>query len=54
MDMKQAFSRRQRATLTFGPPLQFSRSRESNGGIEAVTKHIENAVSALRDISHKP
>ncbi len=52
-EMKEAFARRQRATLAFGPPLRFSRNREVNGGIENVTKQIQNAVAALRPSNRK-
>jgi 1-acyl-sn-glycerol-3-phosphate acyltransferase len=52
-NMKHAFARPQRATLTFGAPMRFSRAQAAKSGADVITKTIENAVRALRDQTHK-
>jgi 1-acyl-sn-glycerol-3-phosphate acyltransferase len=42
-----AFLERQRATLRFGPPVEFDRSSGSRPVLEAATAQIEAAVAAL-------
>lgn len=50
-NMKQAFANRQHATLTFGPTMRFSRDRAASGGVEEITKQLENAIRALQNQS---
>ncbi len=47
-EMAASFFLPQRATIAFGPPLRFQRSSPAHGGVEAVTRAIENSVRLLQ------
>jgi 1-acyl-sn-glycerol-3-phosphate acyltransferase len=51
LNMWQAFARRQRATLRFGPPMRFPRS---HGQMERVAQEIQHTVAVLQSQSCKP
>jgi hypothetical protein len=46
--MLPAFVRRNRASITFGPEVQFDRSSNSREALEAATEKIKAAVEAMR------
>jgi 1-acyl-sn-glycerol-3-phosphate acyltransferase len=49
LEIVQALTCRNRATLRFGPEVKFDRSSTSRDGLEAATAQIQAAVAALRD-----
>jgi hypothetical protein len=46
--MVQAFLRRNRVTVAFGPAIEFDRTDTSREGLEAATERIKAAVERLR------
>jgi 1-acyl-sn-glycerol-3-phosphate acyltransferase len=48
-EMAQAFARRQRATIAFGPEVQFDRTDTSREGLDAATEAMRAAIAKLRD-----
>ena len=52
-EMLAALLRPQRATLIFGPAMQFERSEATHEGLNAATARIEAAIRALQQKSDK-